>query len=197
LKTMRILAVSGSLRSASANTSTLMAAAVLAPPGVEIILYKGLGELPHFNPDLDAPDAPRTLPLAVQDLRREVGLCDGLLICSPEYAHGVAGSLKNALDWLVGSIEFGGKPVALFNAAPRAAHSDAQLREILATMSARLIEQASITVPVAGVGRHLDGNDIASDPGLALQIRKALNEFAGAISAAGSAAARRRNLLCL
>jgi chromate reductase len=179
---MRLLAISGSLRVNSSNTSALKAMTMLAPSGVEIILYEGLESLPHFNPDLDRSDAPDALPREVQDLRRDVGLCDGLLICSPEYAHGVAGSLKNALDWLVGSPEFPGKAVALINAAPRAVHSDAQLREILTTMSAQLIEQASITAPIAGVGRNWDANGIASDPDLSAQLREALRAFVEAIA---------------
>jgi chromate reductase, NAD(P)H dehydrogenase (quinone) len=116
---MRILAISGSLRAVSSNTAVLQAAAILAPRGVEVVHYDGLGLLPHFNPDLDG-DWP---PAAVQNLGRDVELCDGLLICSPEYAHGVAGSLKNALDWLVGSIAFPGKPVALINASSRASQA--------------------------------------------------------------------------
>jgi chromate reductase len=99
---MRILAISGSLRAASSNTAVLQAAAFLAPAGVEIVLYTGLGDLPHFNPDLDTDDPPEV----VRALRHEIGQCDGLLICSPEYAHGVAGAMKNALDWLVSSVEF-------------------------------------------------------------------------------------------
>lgn len=153
---------------------------MLAPPDVEIVLYKGLGELPHFNPDLDHCEAPQGVPSIVQALRQEVGLCNGLIICSPEYAHGVAGSLKNALDWLVGSIEFGGKPVALINVSARAIHSDAQLREIVAMMSARLIEQASITLPVQG--SQLDAKGIASDPFLSAQLKEALQIFITAIA---------------
>src|ERR1700735_3009335 len=93
---MRILAISGSLRAASSNTAALQAAILLAPKGIEVALYTGLGSLPHFNPDLDTDDPPET----VKALRHEIGLSNGLLICSPEYAHGIAGSMKNALDWL-------------------------------------------------------------------------------------------------
>ena len=105
---MRVLAISGSLRSASSNTAALQAAAILAPGGTQIILYRGLGNLPHFNPDLDTDDPPE----AVRALRQEVGLGQGLLISSPEYAPGVSGCLKNALDWLVSSFEFPGEPIA-------------------------------------------------------------------------------------
>jgi chromate reductase, NAD(P)H dehydrogenase (quinone) len=139
---MRILAISGSLRSTSSNTAVLRAAQILAPPGVDIMLYPNLGALPHFNPDLDG-DTP---PQSVLELRAEVGLADGLLISSPEYAHGVPGCLKNALDWLVASVEFPGKAVALLDTSSRATHARAQLTEILTTMSARLIPEASVTI---------------------------------------------------
>ena len=172
---MRILAVSGSLRAVSSNTSALQAAAKLAPAGVEIVLYPGLGELPHFNPDLDT-DAP---PPVVAALRNEIGRCDGLLISSPEYAHGLAGALKNALDWLVSSLEFAGTPTALINTSPRAHHAQDQLREVLTTMSARLIDEASITLPL--LGRGLDAEGVAADPDLAAKIRAALGAFVEAI----------------
>ena len=139
---MRILAISGSLRSTSSNTALLRAAQILAPPGVDIMLYANLGVLPHFNPDLDG----ETPPQSVLELRAEVGFADGLLISSPEYAHGVPGCLKNALDWLAASVEFPGKAVALLDTSSRATHARAQLTEILTTMSARLVPEASVTI---------------------------------------------------
>ena len=120
---MRLLAISGSLRAASSNTAVLQATARLAPPGVTIELYQRLGELPHFNPDFDN----EKLPVIVGEFRAEIGAADGLLISSPEYARGVPGSLKNALDWLVGSFEFPNKFVALINVSPRATHALASL----------------------------------------------------------------------
>jgi NAD(P)H-dependent FMN reductase len=102
---MLILTISGSLRTISSNTSVLQAAAPLAPPESVIVLYKDLQNLPHFNPDWDGDDPPDI----VKALRREVALADAMIICSPEYAHRVAGSMKNALDWLVGSCEFSWK----------------------------------------------------------------------------------------
>jgi len=139
---MRILAISGSLRLASSNTALLRAAATLAPEGVEITLYGGLGNLPHFNPDLEG-----TGPPSVMDFRTRLQVSDGVLISSPEYAHGVPGVLKNALDWLVGSGEFVGKPVALLNASPRATYAQASLAETITVMSARIVDEASITMP--------------------------------------------------
>jgi chromate reductase, NAD(P)H dehydrogenase (quinone) len=147
----------------------------LAPKHVDITIYDGLGELPHFNPDLDG-EAP---PEEVLKLRSRVGKCAGILISSPEYAHGVPGSLKNALDWLVGSLEFPGKPVALINTSPRATYAQASLRETLTTMSARLIAEASITLPL--LGRTIDAAGIASDPQLAGSLRAAITAFVRAI----------------
>jgi chromate reductase, NAD(P)H dehydrogenase (quinone) len=157
------------------NTAVLRAAARLAPSGMEILLYTGLGNLPPFNPDLDN-DA---LPDVVQMLRHEIGLADGLLISFPEYARGVPGSLKNALDWLVSSSEFPGKPIALIQTSPRAVDAPAQLRLILSTMSARLIDAASLTLPL--LGRSLDAKEIVADASLAAPLRGALEAFVEAI----------------
>ena len=162
----RLLAISGSLRAKSSNTAALSAVLRLAPESVDVTLYDGLADLPHFNPD------PDLLPAPVADLRRRVGASGGVILCSPEYAGGVPGTLKNALDWLVGSLDFAGKPVALINTSPRATHADAQLRLILATMSARIVEAASVTLPL--LGRDLDADGIAADVELSASLRVAL-----------------------
>src|SRR5689334_3710681 len=171
---IRILAISGSLRRFSSNTTLLQAAARLAPPGVEITLYDGLAELPHFNPDLEGSE-----PATVVNFREQIKGSDGVLISSPEYAHGVPGALKNALDWVVGSGELVGKPVALLNASPRSTHAQASLIETLTVMTAVLVAEASITVPLLGKKIHEDG--IASDPLFAEPLRAAIEAFAHAI----------------
>jgi NAD(P)H-dependent FMN reductase len=176
---MRLLAISGSLRKRSSNAAVLLAATRLAPPGVEIVLYDGLANLPPFNADLDT-DRP---PGSVLAFRQQIGECQGLLLCSPEYARGVAGAMKNALDWLVGSLEFPDKPVALINASQRAVHADAHLRLTLTTMSARLVEAASITLPL--LGRDLDADGIVGDSALSARLRAALDSFARAIAEIG------------
>jgi chromate reductase, NAD(P)H dehydrogenase (quinone) len=170
---MLILAISGSLRRQSSNTAALQAAIRLAPPTLRIELYAGLGELPFFNPDLDIEDAPP----AVQAFRQRIGAADGLLISSPEYARGIAGVLKNALDWLVSSLEFPDKPVAIINASQRATHADAALRLTLQTMSARLVGNSSFVLPLQG--RNLDAEGIIADTALAAIVRAALGELAG------------------
>ena len=115
-RVLRMLAMSGSLRHVSSNTALLRTAVQLAPVGVELSVYAELGIIPPFNPDLDT-DAP---PAAVSRFRAALQASDALLISSPEYAHGVSGVLKNALDWVVGSGELVDKPVALLNASSRA-----------------------------------------------------------------------------
>ncbi len=176
---MHVLTICGSLREKSSNAAVLEAARRLAPSQMSITHYAGLSLLPHFNPDLDT-DNP---PAEVLELRRWVGRSDALLICSPEYARGVAGALKNALDWLVSSFEFPGKPVALINASQRAVHSDAQLRLTLETMSARLVTSASITLPLMGTG--LDAEGIAGDVKFASPLRSALIRLAEDVANAG------------
>ena len=139
MKTLKVLALSGSLRKTSLNTAMLVMAGASAPTGVCVTLYGGLGGLPLFNPDLEL-----NLPDKVTELLDQIAQADALLIASPEYAHGVSGVMKNALDWMVSSAVFVDKPVALWNASPRASIALAALRETLAVMSARLIDTASL-----------------------------------------------------
>jgi len=155
---MKIMAISGSLRAASHNTALLCAAARLAPARISVELYRDLGKLPPFNPDLEADDPP-----AVASLREKLIAADAVLIASPEYAHGVSGVLKNALDWMVSSEAFVHKPVALLNTSPRAVHAQASLKETLTVMSARVIEEASITLPILGSGLDEEAIIVAPD----------------------------------
>jgi NAD(P)H-dependent FMN reductase len=165
-----LFAISGSLRAASSNTSALRAFGDLAPAGVRVELYAGLADLPHFNPDLDREgDTP---PAPIVALRERIGRAHGLVICSPEYAHGVPGSLKNALDWLVSSLEFPGKPVALLDISPISTHVRAALVETLTTMSARMIDDPRLTVPLPR--NRLDAAAMCSDPAIAAQLRGAV-----------------------
>ncbi len=140
---MKLLAISGSLRAASINSALCRVATRLAPPSLQVTVLTGLGELPLFNPDLDQFPPPK-----VQAFRAAVGEADALLIASPEYAHGISGIMKNALDWLVSFEGTVYKPVAIFNASPRAHHADESLREILKTMSTSIVAEASAVIPL-------------------------------------------------
>jgi chromate reductase, NAD(P)H dehydrogenase (quinone) len=141
-----IVAISGSLRGHSSNLMLLRAAARVAPDGVRIITYDGLGRLPHFNPDLDEEGG--VPPASVAELRSLLIAADAVLISSPEYAHGVPGALKNMVDWLVSTGELVGKPVALLNAAPAGgAFAQASLLETLRTMNWNVVAEASRMEP--------------------------------------------------
>ena len=109
---VNVVAISGSLQRASSNSALLRAVAAAAT-NVDFTLWDELGELPHFRRDRDG-DA------HVDSLRRAVVHADAVLISTPEYAGGMPGALKNALDWLVGSGELYGKQVVIMSAAPSA-----------------------------------------------------------------------------
>jgi chromate reductase, NAD(P)H dehydrogenase (quinone) len=175
---MRLLAISGSLRAGASNTAILQAAARVAPQWVAVRLFDGIGSLPHFNPDLDSSDG-ASIPEAVAKFRRSIGQADGLLISTPEYAHGLPGAFKNALDWLVGSVEFPGKLVALIFPSSRSTYAQAQLREVLSTMSARIVEDASRIVPLPG--RDMDAQSIVDDAERAASLRSILEALVRAI----------------
>jgi chromate reductase len=170
-----ILALSGSLRRGSSNTTVLRAAALLAPEGVTISMFEEIGNLPHFNPDLDGIEGS-----ALLDFRRRLQDAHGVIISSPEYAHGVPGSLKNALDWIVGSGELVDKPIALINASPQSSYAFASLMETITVMSGRLVKDACVTLPFWDKG--LDAAGVASHPEVAGILATALQNLANAVS---------------
>jgi len=176
---VRIVAISGSLRRGSANTAALEALARLAPDGVRVLLYRELAKLPPFNPDDDREGAPAPEP--VEAFRGLIGASDAIVIAAPEYAHGLPGVLKNALDWLVGSETFSGKPVVLVNASPRAFHAQANLREILGAMAARLVPEAFTSLPIAG---KATAEDVLADPRSARRLKESLEALLAALQEA-------------
>ena len=176
---LTFVTICGSLRARSSNAALLEAVSLLAPAGVEVQRYDGLASLPPFNPDDDVEPAPS----AVRTLRACVAIADALVISSPEYAHGVPGVLKNALDWLVSGVEIFQKPVALLNPSPSSRFAHPQLMETLRVMSATVVGDACLTLPIAG--RRLDAEGIAADTELSSAIRAALDALAAAMSARG------------
>jgi chromate reductase len=171
----KLLAISGSLRDGSSNTTVLRAMTALAPPEVQVVLYSVLADLPPFNPDLDA----ETPTSAVQDFRTQLQASDAVLISTPEYAHGVPGALKNALDWLVRSGQLYEKPVALVNISPRSTHAQASLAETLATMTAKLIPEAQVTIALPG--KNLEASAIRNDPEISRVLSDAITALTRAV----------------
>jgi chromate reductase, NAD(P)H dehydrogenase (quinone) len=174
---MIVLAVSGSLRAASSNSQLLLALRSLAPPDVDLVIDTTLEHLPHFNPDRDT-DPPHP---AVARFRAALRSADAVVISSPEYAHGVPGSLKNALDWVVGSGELVGKPVALITPSSRGTYARASLIETLQTMSAVLVPEASIALEFRT--NHVTSALITDDPVNSAALRTALDRLVQAHTA--------------
>lgn len=144
---MDVLGISGSLRRHSTNNALLGAFADEAPQGVWLDVYRRLGDLPIFNPD----DEGERSPEAAGDLIDRVQQADGLVIACPEYAHGVPGGLKNALDWLVSREAAVDKPVMLIHASTRSAVSRSALQEILRTMNMRLFPGPELEIRLIGL----------------------------------------------
>lgn len=177
---MQILAICGSLRAGSSNTALLRATAALAPKNVHITIYEGLADLPYFDPNIDPDDS----PAPVRDLRVRLRAADGVLISTPEYAYGIPGILKNALDWTVGTGEFTGKPVAAISASPSYMGGDkahAALLLTLTALAAEIVEEASLSIPY--IRTKLNANGDVSDPATAQALQAAINALVRAIAA--------------
>lgn len=144
---IKIFAISGSLRASSSNTSLLKAIANIAPSNVVINIYDGLDSMPYFSPERDTPNAHP----AVEDLRKQIQQADAVIICTPEYAFGVPGALKNALDWTVSSGDFSKKPLALISASPLASGADKAHAALMLTfkaLDAIITEETKLIIPV-------------------------------------------------
>jgi chromate reductase len=156
---MKVLAISGSLRSESHNTALLRAAAEEAPVGVELELWEGLREIPPYVADDDLVPG----PASVEALRDAVRDADAVLIATPEYNSSVPGALKNALDWAsrpIATNAFRNKPVAVIGAsvgAFGAVWAQAELRKVLAAMGARVAE---VELAVGHAHERLDSEDV-------------------------------------
>ena len=171
-----ILALSGSLREGSTNTALLEAARLLAPPEVDFALWNEQASLVQFTPDLEASP-----PVLVQEFRSLIGRADGLIIACPEYARGVPGAFKNALDWLVGDETFVCKKFALWNGSPRAHEAQKSLRLVLETMSGIYVEEAALALPL--MTQQVTPHSIATNTEWASLIEVALAKFAVALGA--------------
>jgi chromate reductase, NAD(P)H dehydrogenase (quinone) len=156
------LTVSGSLRTGSSNSALLAAAASCVRFGATATPYSELASLPAFNPDVEESGA---IPAAVIAWRSALTNADAVLFSSPEYAHGIPGVLKNALDWIVGSGEIVGKPVGILSASAASQYAHPQLVEVLTVMSARIIPSAVAVVDIPR--RGLDAAALLADASIA------------------------------
>lgn len=153
---MEILAISGSLRNFSSTHLLLKIIASLVPHDIVFEVYESIGDLPHFNDDPQPP-------MSVERWRKALQDADALLICTPEYAFGVPGSLKNAIDWTVSSGEFVGKPTALITAATGGEKAHAALLMILTALSANVKEEGTLLISSIRSKMNKEGQIIDSE----------------------------------
>ena len=139
-KKIKILGVSGSLRATSSNMIILKAIQQSLSSNIELLIYDGLATIPPFDDSME-PSEP------VLAWRRQLAEVDGILICSPEYAFGIPGALKNAMDWTVGSGELVNKPLALITAATGGDKAHAAWLQIFTALSANIPEGGALLIP--------------------------------------------------
>jgi chromate reductase, NAD(P)H dehydrogenase (quinone) len=179
---MRILAVSGSLREGSYNTSLLRAALEAAPEGVELELWEGLGELPFYDEDLET-----VVPDSVHRLRESWWAADAILFSTPEYNGSIPGGLKNAIDWasrpkLEGVLR--NKPVAVVGASTGqfgALWAQQDLKRVLGVAGARVV---GTEIPVSRAHERFDSEGRLLDGEVFEQLRLHLTTLASEAVAA-------------
>jgi chromate reductase, NAD(P)H dehydrogenase (quinone) len=179
---MKILAVSGSLRSGSYNTRLLEAARELLPAGVELELFDGLKAVPPYDEEDDVQPAPP----AVARFRDAIAGADALLFATPEYNSSVPGQLKNALDWAsrpIATNVLRNKPVAVVGASTGAfgaVWAQAELRKTLAATGARVVEGE---VAVGHAPQRFDDRGRLTDENLREELAEVVETLADAARA--------------
>ncbi len=172
---LRIIAICGSTRQQSTNHTLINIISEMYASTAEITSFEGLAELPHFNPDLDN----QMPPPAVSAFRDLLRAADGVLICTPEYAMGVPGSLKNALDWLVSSMELSQKPVALITASSVGELAHQSLTATLRVIEADMPDSSRLLIPF--VKAKVQGGRIV-DEGTLRDIKEVMGSLINAIA---------------
>jgi len=168
------LCLPGSVRRPSSNAHLLRQLVMEMSDFAEATVYEGLGDLPIFNPDREGA----ATPAIIKDLKADVARADGLIIACPEYVHGIPGSFKNLIDWLVSGEELSGKPVMLVhtNGHGRGAHVRSQLCEVLTTAGVELIEPDGVTIYL--VSKHAaEIEAILAEPGNRSALKMAARQF--------------------
>jgi len=175
---VRILAISGSLRRGSHNTSLLRAAEELLPPTDELVIWDELRAVPPYDEDTDGEPA----PAAVASLRKAVAGADAVLFATPEYNSSIPGALKNALDWASrphATNVFRNKPVAVIGSSAGmfgAVWAQAELRKVLAAMGARVVEAE---VAVGHAADKFDEDGVLVDREVRAQLAQTLATLLG------------------
>ena len=167
----KILAICGSTRKTSSNLNLIHAIAELAKEKFEIKIFESLSDIPHFNPDLDNETPPDT----VKDFRKQLREVDGILICTPEYAMGVPGTLKNAIDWTVSSCEFSHKPTALITASSLGENGHESLLKTLKIIESKITDQTQLLISY--VKTKVSKENKVTDSATLAQVKELVNAF--------------------
>ena len=141
-KKKKILAISGSTRSQSTHLHLLQVISRLTVHRWEVEIYNQIGELPHFNPDVDQQGP----PLEIVALRERITRADGVLFCTPEYVFSLPGALKNVLEWMVSTTVFSEKPVAILTASASGEKAHESLQLILKTLNAQTHPETALLI---------------------------------------------------
>ena len=175
---IKLLAICGSTRKSSSNHHLIKAVTDLSADIFSVRLFDGLTAIPHFNPDLDMnPDA---APEAVKYFREQLHHAHAVLICTPEYAIGVPGTLKNAIDWTVSSMHFSKKPVALITAGTSGHRAHQSLLGTLLIIESRISTDTQLVIP--GVKTKVTDNGTITDDITLTGIRKLIQSLAGLVN---------------
>jgi NAD(P)H-dependent FMN reductase len=172
----KVIAISGSTRQNSINHSLIKAIADLSAENLDITIFDGIANLPQFNPDNDGDNVADE----VADFRQQLNNADGVIICTPEYAHGVPGTLKNAIDWTISSSSFPHKPTMLITASTGGQYGHKALMETLKAIEAKNIDNLQMVIPFVKTKISMD-NKITNENTLA-EVETLIARFIDTIS---------------
>jgi chromate reductase, NAD(P)H dehydrogenase (quinone) len=180
-KSYTLLGIPGSLSLQSSNMYILQhVGKYFAGTNTNFTIFNDIGSLPHFNPSLDTEPAPE----AVANWRQQLAAADAVLICSPEYAFGVPGSLKNALDWTVSSDSFGRKPVGIITASTRGDKAHASLQLIFTALGAVITDETNLLIQY--VRMKVDDKGMVTDTDTEHLLHQLMNHLKEAMEAKGN-----------
>ena len=172
---MRVLGLAGSLRADSFNARLLRGVGALLPPDAELVVFDGLGEIPHYNQDDE-----EQIPPAVAAFKSEIEQADAVLVATPEYNGSIPGTLKNALDWVsrpAAGSPMRGRPAAVVGTSTGlfgAVWAQAELRKVLGVMGARVVDRE---LPIAQAEDALGEDGLPIDADVREQLSATLDEL--------------------
>lgn len=172
----KILAISGSTRKHSSNSALLKHIADTYQKTLDMEIFEGIDQLPHFNPDLDAGK----VPPSIREFREKIKAADGVLICTPEYVFSLPGSLKNAIEWSVSTTIFSNKPVAIIVASASGQKALESLELIMTTIESQIAEGSKLLIQ--GVKGKIGKNGKITDQKTKDEIERLMESLVSSIS---------------